>query len=163
MNGCGIQQTAIESSMDARSDGRRFVVCPKPRRPATAKFVLDELSGSKAGSELLDLIITMEGHELSRSNYQTASLPRFFSGSPPCRVSNPLIQDAHFRNAKLHPAPVSATPMPSPARPGSAASPSTSRKGGCARPNIGSKPAVRVEGFDCLDMERRSSSIPAWG
>ncbi|GAB2226591.1 hypothetical protein Droror1_Dr00022402 [Drosera rotundifolia] len=162
MNRCGIQQTAMESSVETRSDGRRFIVCPKPRRPALFNFVLDEISGSKAGSELLDLIITKEGHELSRSNYQTASSPRFFSGSPPCRVSNPLIQDAHFRNAKLLLAPVSASPMRSPA-PGSAASPSASRKGGCARANVGSKPAVRVEGFDCLAMDRRSCSIPALG
>ncbi|KAK9934742.1 hypothetical protein M0R45_021876 [Rubus argutus] len=33
--------------------------------------------------------------------------------------------------------------------------------GGCVRAGFGSKPTVRVEGFDCLDRDRRNCSIPS--
>ncbi|KAL8267620.1 hypothetical protein R6Q59_004964 [Mikania micrantha] len=88
---------------------------------------------------------------------QVASSPPFFSGSPPSRVSNPLIQDARFGDDKI--SPVSPRSMiPNPASP----SPSTSTsKGGCLLSNFGNKPAVRIEGFDCLDRDnRRNCSIP---
>lgn len=89
---------------------------------------------------------------------QVASSPPFFCGSPPSRVSNPLIQDARFGDEKVTPVSPRAIPIPS----GMASSPSAStRKGGCVRVNFGNNPAVRVEGFDCLDRDRRNCSIPA--
>ncbi|VVA17973.1 PREDICTED: unknown [Prunus dulcis] len=89
---------------------------------------------------------------------EVASPHPFFSGSPPSRVANPLIQDARFGDEKLTPSsPLSPTPHPS----GLSSSPTTSaRKGSFVRASFGSKPAVRVEGFDCLDRDRRNCSIP---
>ena len=98
---------------------------------------------------------------MEQSCTQVASSPPFFCGSPPSRVANPLIQDARFGDEKI------ITPLsplsqiaPSLGLPSSSPS-SSSRKGGCIRENFGNKPAVRVEGFDCLDRDRRNCSIPA--
>ncbi|GJV93244.1 myosin heavy chain-related protein [Tanacetum coccineum] len=118
---------------------------------------------SKAGAELLDLILAKGGGYGATSDQtctQVASSPPYFCGSPPSRVSNPLIQDARFGddNVSLI-SPKSMIPNPA-----SATSPSSSaRKGGCCvRPNYGNKPAVRIEGFDCLDRDnRRNRSVPA--
>lgn len=91
---------------------------------------------------------------------QIVSSPPFFCGSPPSRVANPLIQDARFGDEKITPfSPLSPAPLLNGC---SAASPSSSaRKGGCVRANFGNKPAVRIEGFDCLDRDQRNCSIPA--
>ncbi|KAK9277395.1 hypothetical protein L1049_006938 [Liquidambar formosana] len=97
------------------------------------------------------------GYGVEQSCTQIASSPPFFSGSPPSRVANPLIQDARFRDEKLAPS-SPLQPMPSPPS-------SSARKGGgggCVRASFGNKkPAVRIEGFDCLDRDRRNRSIPA--
>lgn len=96
---------------------------------------------------------------------QVASSPPYFCGSPPSRVSNPLIQDARFGDEKITTiSPRSIIPNPTSGVPSSSPS-SSSRKGGCLRPNYGNKPAVRIEGFDCLNRDnRRNCSIPglAW-
>lgn len=99
----------------------------------------------------------MEQHS---SFTQVVSSPPFFCGSPPSRVANPLIQDARFGDEKITPlSPLSPVP---PMNGLSAASPSSSaKKGGCVRANFGNKPAVRIEGFDCLDRDKRNCSIPA--
>ncbi|GAB2214626.1 hypothetical protein Droror1_Dr00018983 [Drosera rotundifolia] len=167
---------------------KQCVVCPKPRRYAIATTAMDhharprpnyrsyqaaEIPDSKVGSELLDIILSKggrggsagggNGFERSSDN-QVASSPPFFCGSPPSRVSNPLIQDARFRDLKLHTqVPFTPLPQPMPASSSTASSPTSSsaRKGGCVRANFGTKPAVRVEGFDCLDRDSRNCSIPA--
>ncbi|XWS60964.1 hypothetical protein CRYUN_Cryun07bG0084200 [Craigia yunnanensis] len=150
--------------------GFDLVVCPKPRRlglfnsPAhdhtrTFRWPTNcyetEMADSKAGTELLDLILTKGVYEAEKPSNQVASSPPFFSGSPPSRVSNPLIQDAQFNNEKQLPL------LSSPAPP----SPSTSSRiagGGCVRMKFGHKPAaVRIEGFDCLSRDRRNCSISA--
>ena len=117
---------------------------------------------SKAGPELLDIIFSSKGvSDHNTSGAQLASSPPFFSGSPPSRVSNPLIQDARFGDEKA--SPVSPRSMiPNPMSSGvSSANSASARKGGCLRANFGNKPAVRVEGFDCLDRDnRRNCSIP---
>ncbi|XP_059455517.1 uncharacterized protein LOC132185758 [Corylus avellana] len=151
------------------------VVCPKPRRldmglfdpssfndhhfrpPSSFRWPINhqrETGDSRAGTELLDIILT-KGNSAERSCNQVASSPPFFCGSPPSRASNPVIQDAQFFNENA------TTPFPPPA---AAAPPSPSaRKGrGCVRMNFGHKPAtVRVEGFDCLGTDRRNCSISA--
>ena len=115
------------------------------------------------GVNISELCLTQCVHGAERSSTQVASSPPFFCGSPPSRVSNPLIQDVRFREEKQLIPPFSPLPS-SPIQPvsGSASSPnSSSRKGGCVRANFGNNPAVRVEGFDCLDRDRRNCSIPA--
>ncbi|PWA98157.1 hypothetical protein CTI12_AA022050 [Artemisia annua] len=187
MNHCGIHQSnAFASSRDEmRSsvslsvtfDNGEPMVCPKPRRlslfSSTANEPVRPLRWqmcyqsegfeSKAGPELLDIIFSSKGvsDHTSGAATQLASSPPFFSGSPPSRVSNPLIQDARFGDEKA--SPVSPRSMiPNPMSSGvSSANSSSARKGGCLRANFGNKPAVRVEGFDCLDRDnRRSCSIP---
>lgn len=98
------------------------------------------------------------GYGAEQPSAQIASSPPFFSGSPPSRVANPLIQDARFGDEKLNPISPSIV-----ASPGQSSSPSSSsRKGGCVRANFGDKPAMRVEGFDCMKRDdRRNRSIPA--
>ncbi|XP_057528681.1 uncharacterized protein LOC130807484 [Amaranthus tricolor] len=179
MSFCGMQQNGVVSREEMNgfvsiTDRRDLVVCPKPRRVGVHindpsrphRWYLghhSELSDSRAGSELLDIILSKGVHGAERSSTQVASSPPFFCGSPPSRVSNPLIQDVRFREEKQLIPPFSPLPS-SPIQPvsGSASSPnSSSRKGGCVRANFGNNPAVRVEGFDCLDRDRRNCSIPA--
>ncbi|GAB2280065.1 hypothetical protein Dimus_014703 [Dionaea muscipula] len=184
---CRIQQNATASAEEMRSsipfanmtgDRRQcVVVCPKPRRlaflnsptngngytpPSYHRYYYSyeaEFSDSRPASALLDIILSKGGEKSSST--QPASSPPFFSGSPPSRVSNPLIQDARFGDDVLSPPVLANSPAQSPS--GSASSPaSASRKGGCVRASFGSKPAVRIEGFDCLDRrDRRNCSIPA--
>ncbi|XP_073055106.1 uncharacterized protein [Primulina eburnea] len=157
---------------------KETVVCPKPRRFGLIHTTLNDFSsmrplrwhGSshqqeicevKAGNELLDIILAKGGSGVDQSVTHVASSPPFFSGSPPSRVSNPLTQDARFGDEKFYPISPRAIPTPSAEGSGLAPSPSSTRKGGCVRANFGNNPAVRVEGFDCLDRDRRNCSIPA--
>lgn len=138
------------------------MICPKPRRLGLInppindsirplKRPASEFGDSKAGTELLDLILTKGGYGTEKTGNQVASSPPYFSGSPPSRASNPLIQDAQFGNEKS--APLTAAP-PSPS--------SRMGGGGCVRVKFGHKPAaVRIEGFDCLSRDRRNCSISA--
>lgn len=104
----------------------------------------------------LKVKILQGGYTVEQSCTQAASPPSFFCGSPPSRVSNPLIQDARFGDEVT---PIS--PRIVPIQPGVPASPSSSaRKGACGRANFGNKPVVRIEGFDCLDRNSRNCSIP---
>ncbi|KAL9234068.1 hypothetical protein vseg_008982 [Gypsophila vaccaria] len=160
-NYCAIQQNGVVVA-SSKSRNRTSMVCPQPRRVA-ATWQLGhqvEVSEARAGSELLDIILS-KGSE--KPNTQVASSPPFFSGSPPSRVSNPLIKDARFRAEKqLIPPFLPLTSSPVPTSPGSSPSPNSSlRNGGCIRANFGNYPAIRVEGFDCLDRDRRRNcSIP---
>ncbi|TYI87808.1 hypothetical protein E1A91_D04G161900v1 [Gossypium mustelinum] len=161
-----IQQNAIGSSCEELqssisvsvmvTDRRETMVCPKPRRLGLLNASFNdqpvrslrwqlshqtELCDSKAGSDILDMILTKGGCRAE----QVASSPPFFCGSPPSRVANPLIQDARFGDEKMvNPPSPNPPPPPSPS--------SSSRKGGCIRANFGNKPAVRVEGFDCFAL-----------
>ncbi|KAG5002432.1 hypothetical protein AAZX31_08G354800 [Glycine max] len=138
------------------------VFCPKPRRAGVlmnlpirpVKWHLGqqgEGSDSKAGAELLDIVLKRESYGEEFAN-QIPSSPPYFCGSPPVRASNPLIQDARFGDE------VSTISSPS----GLLSPSSASRKAGCARMKFGLKPAaVRVEGFDCLSRDCQNSGIPA--
>ncbi|XWS48298.1 hypothetical protein CRYUN_Cryun13aG0063200 [Craigia yunnanensis] len=74
------------------------VVCPKPRRLSdhTRTFrwptncYQTEMVDSKAGTELLDIILTKGGFGAEKHGNQVASSPPFFCGSPPSRSSNPI-------------------------------------------------------------------------
>ncbi|KAL5561603.1 hypothetical protein UlMin_031350 [Ulmus minor] len=170
MNHFSLQQNAFMGGDEMRvsslvSDPKDPVVCPKPRRVGTLSnnaprplrlhiSSQSELCDSKAGADLLDLIL-MKVFLFGIFSLFTSPI---FCGSPPSRAANPLTQDARFRDEKV--ASFQAFPFPPPS---SFTSPSSStRKGGCVRMNFGLKPAVvRVEGFDCLNRDRQNSSIPA--
>lgn len=180
MKNCAVQQNTVTTCDEMRStvtvsvsisDKRDTVVCPKPRRLSIINTSINEpikplrwqmshqseLCDSKAGTELLDIILSKGGYTVEQTCTQAALSPPFFCGSPPSRVSNPLIQDARFGDAKVTPISPRSIPIPS----GMSSPPSSSaRKGGRARANFGNKPAVRIEGFDCLDRDRRNCSIP---
>ncbi|KAK8627319.1 hypothetical protein V6N13_134932 [Hibiscus sabdariffa] len=174
MKQCAIQQSETGSSRgEMRSsisvsvvvaEGREAVFCPKPRRLGLLNTPFNdypvssprwqlchqaEAFDSKGGSDVLDMILMKGGIGVEQTCTQVASSPPFFCGSPPSRVSNPLIQDARFGDEKAM------TPLP-PSSPSS-----SSRKGSCVRANFGNKPVVRVEGFDCLDRDRQNCRISA--
>ncbi|KAL1568432.1 hypothetical protein AAHA92_00049 [Salvia divinorum] len=183
MNRYAIHQNSFAAYEEMRGNAaacrsvemKEKVICPKPRRLGLLQTTLhepsyprplrwhasshhQELFDSKAGSELLDIILAKGGGCGSdQAVPPVASSPPFFYGSPPSRVSNPLIQDVRFGAERSTPVSPRAIPPAS----GLAPSPSSTRKGGCVRANFGNNPAVRVEGFDCLDRDRRNCSIPA--
>ncbi|XP_022983663.1 uncharacterized protein LOC111482209 [Cucurbita maxima] len=169
MNHYIVQQNTFISREETKgfasiSDLKDPIVCPKPRRLAILannhikqplRWHQTEFCDSKAGADLLDIILK-KGSEQSSSH--VASSPPYFSGSPPSRASNPLIQDARFGDERV--SPMAALPAYSPS--GLSSPSSASLKGGCARMKFGLKPAaVRVEGFDCLSRDRQNSRIPA--
>ncbi|XP_050374460.1 uncharacterized protein LOC126791992 [Argentina anserina] len=167
MNHYAIQQN---NACEEMRNLRDAVVCPKPRRLRSAalhepirscRWLLGhqaELSDGRAGSGLLENLLTKGSYGVEQFYCtEIATAHPFYSGSPPSRVANPLIQDARFGDEKLTPStPLSPIPTPS----GSLSPSSSARKGSCVRANFGSKPAVRVEGFDCLDRDRRNCRIP---
>uniref|UniRef100_A0A5B7AEK9 Uncharacterized protein n=1 Tax=Davidia involucrata TaxID=16924 RepID=A0A5B7AEK9_DAVIN len=178
MNRCAYQQNALAACGEMRGPSISVsdsdsVFCPIPRRlgllnPSMnddhirpSRWLINhqrEICDSKAGSELLDIILTKGNYGAEKSNIHVASSPPpFFWGSPPSRASNPVIQDAQFGSDKL--SSLAPAPIP-PASPSSAA-----RKGGaCARMKFGQTPAavtVRIEGFDCLSRDGRNCSISA--
>ncbi|KAG9147828.1 hypothetical protein Leryth_003436 [Lithospermum erythrorhizon] len=179
---CAIQQQSSfggcgEEMMMMRRNG--VVVCPKPRRVGRYDAAIvdhvrplrwhasqqQDWCDTQAANELFDIILAKGAsgggveQQSASGVLPVASSPPFFCGSPPSRVSNPLIQDARFGDEKVTPVSPRAIPIPS----GLNSSPSSStRKGGCVRENFGNNPAVRVEGFDCLDRDRRAGSIPAF-
>ncbi|XVF31607.1 hypothetical protein REPUB_Repub17cG0005800 [Reevesia pubescens] len=178
MNHCNLQQNAAISAYEEMiglisiSDHQKGgpVVCPKPRRvgvlannpiwPLRLHMSHQaEVSDSKAGAELLDIILKKEDLGPEQSATQVASSPPFFCGSPPSRAVNPLVQDARFGDERL--ATLSTLQIQSPSSSSSSSS-ASARKGGYVRMKFGLKPAaVRVEGFDCLNRDRQNSSIPA--
>ncbi|XP_074308299.1 uncharacterized protein LOC141643159 [Silene latifolia] len=181
---CDIQQNAMVGGCEemrnpvqvpVQSSGQKGpVVCPKPRRVGFLsgnltmslrwqKSQQGEINDAKAGAELLDLIfMKKEGHGEDQSSREIASSPPFFCGTPPSRVSNPLVHDAQFGDDNLSPLstlqPASSSTLPSPSM-----SPSA-MKSGCVRMKFGlNSPAVRVEGFDFdrLSRDRQNSSVSA--
>uniref|UniRef100_A0A1J3K1A6 Uncharacterized protein n=1 Tax=Noccaea caerulescens TaxID=107243 RepID=A0A1J3K1A6_NOCCA len=185
MNHWAVQPNAFAAGGDLRSsvtvvERDQTVVCPKPRRiglrnhPAfyeqhhpsrSLRCYFShqvELCESKAETDILDIILTKDGYGSEQVRTQAIDSPSpFLCGSPPSRVANPLTQDARFRDEIT---PLS-SPVPAPLGQPPSSSPSSSssgRKGGCVvRGSFGNSPAVRIEGFDCLDRDSRNCSIPA--
>ncbi|KAK4354336.1 hypothetical protein RND71_026530 [Anisodus tanguticus] len=156
MNKFAYRQNALVGFGEiSRSNG---VVCPKPRR-ANESFITappflhinsEEEKGcdSKAGTELLDMILTKGRYDVEYINFQLDSSPPFFCGSPPSRASNPLIQDAHFGYGNFVPIPtIPESTAPSPPPPFSSG---RVTGGGCVRVKFGNNSTpVRIEGFNC--------------
>ncbi|KAJ8479486.1 hypothetical protein OPV22_023213 [Ensete ventricosum] len=154
------QQNALSACEEMRApsavaDRKPPVFCPKPRRlsplAAVAAPVLPfrwisshqtDFSDSKAGTEL---------HAIYLSKGGESSSPPFFCGSPPSRAANPVVNDARFGDDRPPAAFVPVPLIPS--------GPPLSPKQGCAHAKFGLTPAaVRIEGFDCLNRDRRSCS-----
>ncbi|GAA0152220.1 hypothetical protein LIER_10753 [Lithospermum erythrorhizon] len=170
-------QYAAEKMMQCSVSSSNGLVCPKPRRVSRFNTNLydpglplqwhvsqqQEACDAKAANELLDIILAKGGdgdgveQPAAATAAQLASSPPFFSGSPPSRVSNPVIQDARFGHEVV---PLSPRALSIPSGLGSSPSPSA-RMGGCVRANFANNPVVRVEGFDCFNRDRRVGSIPA--
>ncbi|KAF3618670.1 putative reticulon-like protein B9-like [Capsicum annuum] len=177
MNRCGYQQSAFCVGVGEMRRGDISVsgglVCPKPRRSGicnssyvyaadepikpSSRFLQinnqqPEACDLKAGTELLDIILSKGNYDVETPNFDMASSPPFFFGSPPSRASNPLIQDSQFSNNNF--VPILAIPegaatsaAPSPPQPSASARKSG---GGCSPMKFGIKPAaVRIEGFNC--------------
>ncbi|CAN8300101.1 unnamed protein product [Cochlearia groenlandica] len=177
MNHYNLQQNAFMSREEMIGFDRKdvVVVCPKPRRVGLLSNnvirplrlhmsqAASDLCDSKAGAELFDIILRKEDN--GTIGQLLSSSPPYFPGSPPSRAMNPLAQDARFRDEKLdQTSPNSPFLHPNSSSTGfSSPSPSSSSSArGCARMKFGLKPpAVRVEGFDCLNRDRQNSSIPA--
>ncbi|KAK7280477.1 hypothetical protein RJT34_25541 [Clitoria ternatea] len=174
-----MKQFAIQNVVVPSHEARDHVVCPKPRRLGLFNFAVNDhpvrafryhlscqvepCDSNSSGSNPLDTILTKEFDcDLEQSCPVIASSPPFFCGSPPSRVANPLIQDARFGDEDFSPLSPSSPWVVVPAQSVLPPSPSSSaRKGGCVRANFVNNPAVRIEGFDCLDRDRRNCSIPA--
>ncbi|XP_031489392.1 uncharacterized protein LOC116256974 [Nymphaea colorata] len=168
----------VRTSLASQERSRGPLLCPKPRRLAIINHAVaadavrpfrshlnhskDQID-SKAGLELLDILFAKGVYGGDQTG---CGSPPYFCGSPPSRSANPLVHDARFTEGRKDLSPV---PFPLPAgfssspasSSPSSSSPSSARKG-CARATFGHKPAaVRIEGFDCLDRDRRGCSIPA--
>ncbi|KAE8654961.1 hypothetical protein F3Y22_tig00117034pilonHSYRG00326 [Hibiscus syriacus] len=162
MDHCNLLQNAVVSAYDHHRAVP--VIFPKPRRIGVlannpsrpVRLHLShhsEMSDMSAGADLLDIILKKEDFGIEPYADQVASPPPFFGGSPPSRVSNPLVHDAEFGVESF-----TALQISSPLSPSS----SSLHKGGCTRMKFGYKLAtVRVEGFDCLNRNRQNSSISA--
>ncbi|XP_010415468.1 PREDICTED: uncharacterized protein LOC104701477 [Camelina sativa] len=180
MNHFAVQPNAFAAGGDLRSSvsvverDQTTVVCPKPRRIGLRNYHHHhpsrslrcyfshqlELCESKAETDILDIILTKDDYGTEQVHTQQVidSPSPFLCGSPPSRVANPLTQDARFRDdIVLVSSPPVGLPQSSPS------STSSGRKGGgcVVRGNFGNSPAVRIEGFDCLDRDSRNCSIPA--
>ena len=171
MNHWAVQPNAFAAGGDLRNSvsvverDQTVVVCPKPRRiglrnplhhPSRSLRCYSHQVESKAETDILDIILTQDGYGTEQVHpTQVLDSPSpFLCGSPPSRVANPLTQDARFRDELS----LVSSPFPTPlGQPHS----SSGRKGGFVRGSFGNSPAVRIEGFDCLDRDSRNCSIPA--
>ncbi|XP_072985588.1 uncharacterized protein [Typha latifolia] len=169
MNHYAMQKSAFPACEEMRgavavSDWKSPVFCPKPRRLGPLSVVdpvrplrwqasnQPDLYDSKAGAELLDMFLSKGGEQSP-----VASSPPFFCGSPPIRAANPLVHDARF-GVDRPPTPVG--PIPTPII--HSGPPQMSPRNTRVRAKFGCEPAaVRIEGFDCLDRDRRSHGITA--
>ncbi|XP_010511845.1 PREDICTED: uncharacterized protein LOC104787888 [Camelina sativa] len=180
MNHFAVQPNAFAAGGDLRSSvsvverDQTTVVCPKPRRIGLRNYHHPsrslrcyfshqlELCESKAETDILDIILTKDGYGTEQVNTQQQVIDSpspFLCGSPPSRVANPLTQDARFRDDIVL---VSSPPVGLPQSSPSSTTSSGRKGGGCVvRGNFGNSPAVRIEGFDCLDRDSRNCSIPA--
>lgn len=145
MNRCAIIQQNNGYAAFREDVARDFVVCPKPRR-------------LKATTDFLDVLLSKSG-----CRHDSEQVYSCLPGSPPSRVSNPLIQNARFVEVKwetcLTPSFMERQHTTFPTLNSSGSTSSSSRKGRLVRSNFGNKPTVRVEGFEAPDRDGRNCGI----
>eukprot|EP00250_Pteridium_aquilinum_P017352 c23587_g1_i1 orf=502-1128(+) len=181
--------SALESLAEIKERGRnRFMpcrdvseeelVCPKPRRAAAGMYsgtpeaparLFRRLRGTaslpaegEAGHEILDILYS----KISCGDPVVSGSPNtYFSGSPPCRASNPMIHDVHFTQTRAMPPPVvipSKSACSSPSLGGnSSAKSNSSVKSSCCSSSYGSKPFIRIEGFASAKSDS-NRGVPAY-
>ncbi|KAF3618668.1 adenylate kinase family-like protein [Capsicum annuum] len=175
MNKCAYQQTAMVGFVGAGEIRRgdfsvsHGVVCPKPIRPSRFLQINNrqpDACDSKAGTELLDIILNKGSYDVETTNFEMSSSPPFFFGSPPARASNPLIQDAQFGNDSF--VPILAIPegaaAAAPSPPPSFTSGIGRNNGaGCVPVKFGLKPAacLRSNGVNVWSSELLTHLCPA--
>ncbi|CAL0312442.1 unnamed protein product [Lupinus luteus] len=157
----------MNTSRSCEKMGMGSVVCPKPRRLGLGLFNNSSINNhtrplrcpisyqseigdsSEVGEELLGIMLPKESCYPEQYGGQVVAFsPPFFCGSPPSRVSNPVIQDEEFGNGNFSPF---------------TSSPSSTSARGCVRVKFGHTPAaVRIEGFDSLSRDRSNCSISAF-
>ncbi|KAG0461560.1 hypothetical protein HPP92_021494 [Vanilla planifolia] len=147
MSDYGMEQSNFSAPGEEVDAGERkpMVFCPKPRRLSAFRW------HSNHQTEPWDLNPSVEvlGFFLPKGGDSLSMSPPFFCGSPPIRSGNPVVRDARFGEE------LPVVPLPEPGTGGVSPSPPRNN-GGCAREKYGLKPAeVRIEGFDCLDRDRR--------
>ncbi|CAN8243924.1 unnamed protein product [Cochlearia groenlandica] len=156
-NGGGDLRRRSSSSRD-NNNNHETVDCPKPRRIGLNAYRSLRYESEAETGDFLDLILTKDGYGMmdqvhTQLSLEDSSASPFFCGSPPSRVSNPITQDVRFRDDHIS-EPIQTLPLGLPQ--------TSPRRGGCVRGGFGSnRPAVRIEGFDCLDRDNRNCSIYA--
>eukprot|EP00249_Psilotum_nudum_P010352 c22489_g1_i1 orf=435-881(+) len=124
------------------------VVCPKPQRVAlrtcgtTEPFksvchrrsLLPVGGDYEAGHEIMDILVRKSA-DGEASNICCS--PPYFCGSPPRRVGNPLVRDAHFAHPRVLPSSSSVQPKP------------------LQVSSFKSSPTIRIEGFNCSRQDTR--------
>ncbi|MCO5555217.1 hypothetical protein L7F22_008761 [Adiantum nelumboides] len=180
---------ALESLADLRDRGRnRFLpsrdvieeelVCPKPHRAGAgmSSTPLDasakpfrRLRGTTSlpvigdvGHEILDILYSKVN---CGDNGGPGSPNKYFSGSPPCRASNPMIYDAHFTQKRTMPSSIAIpqnTVCGASSLGGSSSTKSNSPlKSTCCSSPYGSKPFIRIEGFASATPDS-NRGVPAY-
>ncbi|XP_010551263.1 PREDICTED: uncharacterized protein LOC104821931 [Tarenaya hassleriana] len=162
MNHWAVQPNAFATGEGMRSsvtvlERDQTVICPKPRRVGLVRNSTAlpdhpvrslrchfshqlELCEPKPEIDILDFILKKEDGfgeegEVHAKVLESSASP-FICGSPPSRVANPLTRDARFGDG-------------------------IDIKTVSSRSSYGSRPSVRIEGFDCLDRDSRNCSVPA--
>ncbi|KAK4804695.1 hypothetical protein SAY86_004512 [Trapa natans] len=139
------------------------IVCPMPRRATLSPFSSlwpmkynmsheIEQCNSEAGLELLDPLAKLDSVVDMDHASEIAPL---FSGSPPSRAINPLIQDAKFKYEASN----LFTVFPDVSQQGLPSPPLYGHNGYMRRPTKAKPPAsVRIEGFNILGRESKNTA-----
>lgn len=133
-------------SLRSSESAEEKIICPKPQRVTVTSFRSVEfikpirqlksvsptaVDGSDVGCEIMEIFRSKNCHgdspKIGRS-------PPYFSGSPPSRATNPLVQDTQFLHPHAYPR---ATPQLSPPKKFSTSG------------SLRASPSVRIEGFEC--------------
>lgn len=147
---CTADRKSRFCQIDNQPSPRSEVICPQPHRATRVPCLINTLTrvssktkGTKSiyrvdcAPEILDLLLNQD---------YDSDTDGFFSGSPPMRTNNPVIQDAQFVKQSSA-ASLRNSPSGNPARRVERGSPT------CGS-SFGGNPKVRIEGFACGSSEK---------